>query len=171
MLVRELKHLLPFLGPLIILLLVAIKLCDKSLLPLPSFGRLSLTASTDESKTTENPLQQSGHPISGYTEGGYYWVFSASTADKKFFQINFDKQHAINPNVIPHPFLEDTWIIVSQLHRSSVENTVFFAELVCNAVFKDGALSCMDPPMILPIAATPVCIILSVSGAAQPLSS
>jgi hypothetical protein len=42
----------------------------------------------------------------------------------------FRRVEAINPNVIPHPSLADTWIIVAQKQRSDLENSVFFSELV-----------------------------------------
>ena len=45
-------------------------------------------------------------------------VFSASTEDKKYFAIDFGGEQAINPSIIPHPVLEDTWIIVAQQGRS-----------------------------------------------------
>lgn len=163
MLVRELRRLLPFLVPLLLIVFLLLRAYDDSLVPLPSFNGNNpppppASDSADESPASEKPLHNTleGHPIAGYAEGAYREIFSVSTADKKFFPIKFDRQHSINPNVIPHPHLENTWIIVSQLQRSEVKDTVWFAELVCNAVFKDGALSCVDPPMILPISKTPV---------------
>jgi hypothetical protein len=159
MLVRELRRLLPFLVPLLVIVFLALRLYDGSLVPLPSFNNPPPARDpVDESPASERPQHQilNGHPVAGYAEGAYREIFSVSTADKKFFPIEFDRQRSINPNVIPHPFLDNTWIIVSQLQRSSVKKTVWFAELVCNAVFKNGALSCVDPPMILPISKTPV---------------
>ena len=81
-------------------------------------------------------------------------VFSPSTEDGSYFLIEFGDQQAINPNIIPHPFLDNTWIIVAQQQKSSVKTSVWFAELVCNAVFQKNILHCVEPPMILPIAAT-----------------
>ncbi|KKZ64450.1 hypothetical protein EMCG_09561 [[Emmonsia] crescens] len=93
--------------------------------------------------------------LEGEMSERYRQIFSTSTADKKYFLIQFGELEAINPSIIPHPGLENTWIIVAQQQRSSVPNSVWFAELVCNAVFKDGSLQCIQPPVILPIAATP----------------
>jgi len=85
----------------------------------------------------------------------HHEIFSVSTRDKKFFQIDFGDQKGINPNIIPHPVFNDTWIVVAQLHKKlEVPNSVWFAELTCNAVFKNGVLSCLRSPAILPIAAT-----------------
>lgn len=80
---------------------------------------------------------------------------SVSMHDQRFFDIKFGDQDAINPNVIPHPSLEGVWIVVAQQQRSQVKNTVWFSEVVCNAEFRDGALQCIKPPMILPIPSTP----------------
>lgn len=153
MLPRELRRLLPFVGPVVVLVFFITRLYDKSLVALPSFTSPS---SDSKSKSPQKPGKQIGHPAAGYLEGRYHEIYSVSTSDKKYFPVKFDKQHSINPNAIPHPFLENTWIIVSQQQRSDVKTTVWFAELVCNAAFKDDTLSCIDPPMILPISKTPV---------------
>lgn len=85
----------------------------------------------------------------------HHEVFSVSTADKKFFRIDFGQQLGINPNLIPHPIYNDTWIAVAQLHNQrAVPNSYFFTQIVCNVVFKDGKLVCNSPTSILPIAAT-----------------
>ena len=81
-------------------------------------------------------------------------VFSPSTVDGAYFFVKFGDQEAINPNIIPHPLLENTWIIVAQQHKDPLKNSAWFAELVCNAVFENSTLACVEPPMILPIAAT-----------------
>ncbi|PGH07811.1 hypothetical protein GX51_01521 [Blastomyces parvus] len=93
--------------------------------------------------------------LEGEMSEKYRQIFSTSTVDKKYFLIQFAELEAINPSIIPHPHLENTWIIVAQQQKSSVPNSVWFAELVCNAVFRDGSLQCIQSPIILPIAATP----------------
>ncbi|KAM5354083.1 hypothetical protein ACJ41O_000733 [Fusarium nematophilum] len=79
-------------------------------------------------------------------------VFSVSTKDKKYFSIDFGEFHAMNPNILPHPTLDDTWIVVAQWRIE--DESLWFAELVCNAAFQDGLLRCLHPPTTLPIAAT-----------------
>ncbi|KAK8062714.1 hypothetical protein PG997_014811 [Apiospora hydei] len=94
-------------------------------------------------------------------------VFSVSTKDKKFFPIKFGAQRAINPNIIPHPLRESTWIIVAQKYKGPEDQQTWFTEIVCSAVFTapdaaDGngtALACDESskdgtPSTLPIAAT-----------------
>lgn len=91
-------------------------------------------------------------------------VFSVSTQNRKYFTIDFGPHYkAINPSIIPHPTLNDIWIVVAQRIRSG-SNSVFNVELVCDAVFVEGEeddtktkntiLRCIDPPLILPIAGT-----------------
>ncbi|KAK3369332.1 hypothetical protein B0T24DRAFT_532429 [Lasiosphaeria ovina] len=83
----------------------------------------------------------------------HHEIFSLSTADKKYFAVKFDDFVTFNPSIIPHPIRKDTWIIVAQKHRP-VEVGNFHVELGCNAGFVDGALKCLEPASILPIAAT-----------------
>lgn len=163
MLIREVRRSLPLFIPLLVLVFIAIRTYDKALVQLPSFGGVAPKDSAGgESKAPAQPADPAKDPAkevhrSGYVEGTYQDLFSASTSNKKYFPVVFERQHSINPNAIPHPTLNDTWIIVSQLQRSEVEKTVWFAELVCNAVFKkSGELACVDPPYILPISTTPV---------------
>ena len=78
---------------------------------------------------------------------------SVSTKDQEYFIIDFG-QEAINPNIIPHRTWNDTWIIVAQQGRSHLEDSIWTAELVCDATFKNDGLRCIDPPLLLPISAT-----------------
>ena len=82
----------------------------------------------------------------------YREVYSVSTADKKYFLVDFVDQKAINPNIIPHPFLKDTWVIVAQRHDPREHR--YFTQLACNAVFQSGTLRCVENSSTLPIAAT-----------------
>lgn len=84
----------------------------------------------------------------------HHELFSLSTANKHYFPIVFWDKKAINPNILPHPQLEDTYIIIGQQQRSDVEDSVWCAELVCNAKFALDVLACTEPPSILPISAT-----------------
>ncbi|KAL9095097.1 MAG: hypothetical protein Q9165_002700 [Trypethelium subeluteriae] len=176
MLIREWKRLVLFISPLLLFIFIAFQYYDGSFSAFS--GRVSnwieyaLHEGTDDRQSTspqKSPtIRPSNHPSTPLKEdwsaalphhesadtGSHREVFSASTADKKYFLIRFGDQEAMNPNIIPHPTLEDTWIIVAQQQRSAQINTVWFAELVCNAVFKNGVLECIFPPTILPIAAT-----------------
>lgn len=74
-----------------------------------------------------------GHPL--HTE-----LQSVTTQDRKFFRIQFGSEEAFNPNILPHPHREDTWIIVAQ-RAGAVQPSV---ELVCNAKFINDTLTCID---------------------------
>ncbi|GAQ02790.1 hypothetical protein ALT_0111 [Aspergillus lentulus] len=88
----------------------------------------------------------------------HHILYSASSGDRKYFKIDFGRRTVINPSIIPHPELLDTWIVTAQLHHppSARMASVWFAELVCNAAFSEDkrVLSCLEPPLQLPIPAT-----------------
>ncbi|KAF7170285.1 hypothetical protein CNMCM5623_002746 [Aspergillus felis] len=88
----------------------------------------------------------------------HHILYSVSSPDRKYFKIDFGRRSVLNPSIIPHPELPDTWIITAQLHKppSARMASVWFAELVCNAAFSDDkrVLSCLEPPLQLPIPAT-----------------
>ena len=165
MLVRGLKRLVPFVGPLLILIVFAWRFYDEKTLRLPFLGDRwkEQTSSADvfnsqppkEAEELPSKEKTTSNRTYGDPDETHRKVFSVSTADKKYFRIKFGEREAINPNIIPHPSLNDTWIIVAQQQRSSVKSSVWFAELVCNAVFKNDALECVDSPMILPITTAP----------------
>lgn len=84
----------------------------------------------------------------------YREVYSNSTADGKYFLIDFVDQKSMNPNIIPHPSLKDTWIVTAQRHEVAAKDLRSFAELVCNAVFEDGTLRCLERSVHMPVAPT-----------------
>lgn len=79
-------------------------------------------------------------------------VFSSSTQDRKFISIDFGGTKVMNPNILPHPSLANTWIIVAQ--RKNEEPSFEFKELVCEAIVWDDTLRCQGLPAALPIATT-----------------
>jgi hypothetical protein len=86
----------------------------------------------------------------------YREIFSVSTLDKKYFAVDFGFGNpTLNPNIIPHPHEENTWIIIAQKEQSAAETHEVFEELACNAVFReDGSLVCSTLPRPLPVAPT-----------------
>lgn len=89
-------------------------------------------------------------------------LFSATTRDRQYFPIHFGLERTLNPNIIPHPEIDDTWIIVAQRHIDHVPDVVQPSfELVCNATFIDDQLVCIEDagrtiggPQVLPISPT-----------------
>lgn len=84
----------------------------------------------------------------------HHRISSVSTADQKYFLIEFGSSEGYNPSIIPHHTLDETFIIVAQLREHSVNDSVWWAEISCNARFSDGVLKCVKEPLILPVAAT-----------------
>lgn len=82
-------------------------------------------------------------------------IFSQSKQNGRYFNVEFGAYQGINPNMIPHPSLSSSWILVAQLQRSDIYNTVWFSELSCVAEFYGDVAKCTQPPLILPIAPTP----------------
>lgn len=163
MLLRQHLRVLPVTGLLVFIFLavLAFRLSNTTLVLLPPLRgapAAELAVSIDEAGATEQ-TDETGKiapPGAVYIERAYNEISSVSTPDKKYFPIHFGEWEAINPNAIPHPSREDTWIIAAQKQRSDVKDSVFFSELVCNAKFKDGALVCVDSPLLLPTGTTPV---------------
>ena len=167
MLVREWKRLLLLISPLLLFVCIAFQFYDGSAVEISARIRDWLesvlhTQSDDHQIAPSRPPSTppvkellNAFPNDGPNEANtHHEVFSVSTSDRKYFTIRFGDQEAMNPNIIPHPTLEETWIIVAQQQKSAMKTTVWFAELVCNAIFKNGVLECIFPPTILPIAAT-----------------
>lgn len=155
---RDRKHLLPFAASVFILVLIGFGLYDgrSSVLPIPAARLNSPKPSSSTHTSGQHAIPLHDDPPATFDVGEHYnEVFSVSTQDRKYFNINFDGHGAINPNIIPHPVFNDTWFIVAQqFNHRSVPRSIWNAELVCTAVFKNGTLSCEESPLILPIAAT-----------------
>ena len=81
-------------------------------------------------------------------------IFSNITEDGRYFPVKFGNYAAMNPNIIPHPSLNDTWYIVAQRFKNGTANPAWFTELVCEATFQNGVLRCAESPLNLPIPGT-----------------
>lgn len=96
-------------------------------------------------------------------------IFSVSSRDGQYFPIRMGSARVLNPNIIPHPRLEAAWIVVAQKRGDhddddQQQQDLFVEpslELVCNAMFIDGALTCIGAdgrgfgePTALPIQPT-----------------
>lgn len=114
---------------------------------------------------TDSPMirpQHSGSPFIGFYgeiigfapptaqhPGGYHAMHielhSVAMSHRNYFLIKFGSEEVLNPNIIPHPRLNDTWIVVAQ--RAGEENVGIVkpsTELVCNARFIEEVLTCVD---------------------------
>lgn len=157
MLINGPKRLAAIVAPFLFLVFIFVRFQEQVLVALPFNGghRTAKTSSIDGLSRPWREWLSAGTSYNDIDMGDtHHEVFSVSTANKKSFPIVFGHYEAINPSIIPHPTLNDTWIIVAQQQRSSLEGSVWFAELVCNAVFTDDVLACIESPLILPIATT-----------------
>ncbi|KAK5659676.1 hypothetical protein OQA88_884 [Cercophora sp. LCS_1] len=95
-------------------------------------------------------------PEADPSAGTHREIFDVYTPDRKFFPITFANYSVFNPNIIPHPTLDDTYIIVGQKSQDTVNDPeATFYEIACNAKFTDGTLKCVnDEAIILPISPT-----------------
>jgi hypothetical protein len=85
----------------------------------------------------------------------HHELFALSTPDGQAFKIDFayNQTGNINPNIIPHPVVDDVWLVVAQEGRYD-ESLPQFYEIGCYASFKGGVLRCNDKPFRLPYAPT-----------------
>ncbi|KAK4183605.1 hypothetical protein QBC35DRAFT_93236 [Podospora australis] len=176
MLVRDTKRAVLLLCPLVALLLLSVsfwradteslrKKVD-SLLWSPKPSGDGTTTSSDsnvdggsEKTVAEIPEPTSdshGRPAPLPPHDAWREIFSASTTDKKFFEIRFGGLQAFNPNIIPHPTRNDTWIIIGQKWVAHDLTKLGFTahEIGCNAQFIADELRCIDEPEVLPIKPT-----------------
>ena len=167
--VRGVQRLSLFLGPLLTIAFLCFSFYGRQsiLSQLNSNQWLSDTFSTAPASRLDAPPMSSPlhitKPLSDFdllsdsNPLSHHTIYSTSPPSGKYFTIDLSPYSGSNPNVIPHPVLPSTWIVVAQQQRSTVKNTVWFAELVCNAIFTsdNSSLKCLPPgPVTLPIAAT-----------------
>jgi hypothetical protein len=163
MLFRGKKTLVNLVGPLLILIFILFEFRSHDE-PLANQSNSELTfepsravQNQDLSELSTDGSGEIQHWLNGPTFAsvveGHREVFSVSSPDRRYFLLDFG-QYASNPNIIPHPTLKYTWIIVAQQETKRIRGYMWWAELACNATFVSGALKCIDEPIILPIPPT-----------------
>ncbi|KAL8243946.1 hypothetical protein R6Q59_010204 [Mikania micrantha] len=165
MLIRGIRQLFAILGPVIFLTttILVLKLNGRSI-ALPYIvehwnDHDTFTGRRGAPEYAANPAQDVLDDDSDHFDLNVYGkpvheIFSISGKKGKYFPIEFGEYASANPNILPHPTLENHWIMVAQQFLSHVYNTVWCAELVCTATFQNGKLACVKSPLILPIPAT-----------------
>lgn len=148
--VKALKRLVLVIGLLVALLLVSANLwhshADSLRLQVSTLFGKTKPAKQDNNGTDRKPL-----PPHNETHNE---IFSASTPARGHFDIRFG-EFAFNPNIIPHPSRDETWVIMAQLRNHSSARNGLNEEVGCNAQFVDGTLVCIDKLRVFPIAPTP----------------
>jgi len=82
----------------------------------------------------------------------YNELSSLSSVTGEFIPIHFGGVEASNPTIIPHPIKYDQWIIIAYQVDTIEEGDGLLNELTCNAGFVNGALSCAEVPVPVPLA-------------------
>ncbi|KAK0737173.1 hypothetical protein B0T21DRAFT_159446 [Apiosordaria backusii] len=166
MIVRDLKRLALLLCPLVALLFITVGLWHTQ----PEYlqGRVGeflgrplgsgpAVADNEEDKTPA-PVAWGSHARPDPLPPPATWhnIFSTSTTDKKHFEIKFGDVPVFNPNILPHPTKNDTWMLMGQKWVDHNENTKGFIalEMGCDAQFSGDILKCVEEPKPLPIEPT-----------------
>ncbi|KAH8898374.1 hypothetical protein GQ53DRAFT_636393 [Thozetella sp. PMI_491] len=147
MFIRDLTRLSLVIAPLLLLLLLVVGYWERSQQE-PARVQLGKWWPSQPPKLTDQA------PGSLKAPSTHHELVSLSTADGRFFDIQLNGTQSFNPNIIPHPIHNDTWIVVAQRNKTSIPYLPWNVEVGCNAVFADGALRCLEAPDVLPIAAT-----------------
>ncbi|AEO69074.1 1ba31e93-e3dd-45ea-895f-bbe0d8cf3f1e [Thermothielavioides terrestris] len=150
MLVRDLRRLLLVVGPLVVLVLLAASLWH----PRTDYVRSRVGALLG-SKSNPWPARPHRKPTLTANET-HYEIYSASTADGKYFDIRFGVD-AYNPNIIPHQTFNNTWHVVAQLWNDPHSNGFAqeFHEVGCLAQFVNDAMMCIGFVQNVSIEPTP----------------
>src|SRR6187402_1593175 len=112
MLVRGSRRVLTFVGPLVVLTLLLILFFSDELKTysiIPSTGLTGTNAAQESKDVVEDPTAKPGknNPLNKYHVVDTREIFSVSTPDRKYFPIDFGPYVALNPNIVPHPILND----------------------------------------------------------------
>jgi hypothetical protein len=94
-------------------------------------------------------VDDDGQPI--VYQSVYNEISSLSSVTAQFIPIHFGGVEAYNPTIIPHPIKYDQWIIIAYQGESLKQGDGFLSELTCNAGFVNGALSCAEVPVPVPL--------------------
>ncbi|KAK4108108.1 hypothetical protein N656DRAFT_718792 [Canariomyces notabilis] len=153
MIVRDLKRLALVVGPVLVLLFLSASLWHAN----PDFVRSRIGTLLDTHHVDTPPAATDDDsrpgPLPPHNET-HNEIFSLSTFDSRYFPIEFGK-YVFNPNIIPHPTRDETWIIMGQRYDDPNNRNFTCVELGCYARFVDGALVCVDEVRRFPIAPTP----------------
>ncbi|KAK3295406.1 uncharacterized protein B0H64DRAFT_145389 [Chaetomium fimeti] len=151
MIVRDLKRLALVVGPLVVLLLLSISLWHSHTDYVRS--RVGALLGNDANAPPSTDSHRKPKLTANET---HYEIYSASSADGRFFDIQFGR-NVFNPNIIPHQKINNTWIVVGQLwtdpNSNKPGNEVY--EVGCVAQFINGVLMCIDYVHPLPYEPSP----------------
>lgn len=117
-----------------------------------------LSSNHSESNEAAIAIAHSSAPSGNAWDANAYIQLKSSklSTDKKWFKIIFGEQGTYNPNIIPHPWKENTWYMIAQASQwpGETKAALYSRENICEATFKDGHMQCIRPQLSLPIAST-----------------
>ncbi|EAQ91510.1 hypothetical protein CHGG_03445 [Chaetomium globosum CBS 148.51] len=151
MIVRDLKRLTLVVGPLVVLLLLSVALWHSR----ADYVRSHVGALLNNDANTPAVTGLHRKPKLTANET-HYEIFSASSTDGRFFDINFGRD-VFNPNIIPHQKINNTWHVVGQLYTDANSDTPANEayEFGCVAQFINGVLMCIDYVRPMPYQPSP----------------
>lgn len=122
----------------------------------PQLGDIATTTAAAAVKPTFKPETPSslGKGLTQFVKDTHKELFSMTTSDGRYWMVDYSPWPTYNPNFVPHPKKNDTWITVAQYHKTEKDNQIWFTQVVCEAQFTDTALKCTHPPWIVPIPPT-----------------
>ncbi|KAK5240170.1 hypothetical protein LTS06_012543, partial [Exophiala xenobiotica] len=132
MLVKNFRRLAFLITPLLLIAVLALIFHGRHSVRLravdPNIGGHHSSSAGQDKLSWLSPFKNYGSSQQSISDD-YVEVFSVSTKSGKYFLIEFGGEDALNPSILPHPTQPETWIIVAQQQRSTINNSVWFAEL------------------------------------------
>ncbi|KAK4160407.1 hypothetical protein QBC43DRAFT_347310 [Cladorrhinum sp. PSN259] len=160
MLIKDFRRLALILGPVVLISIISIGLWQaQSEFLLDQYNQLRGKPPPPEPKKEEQQSSNLGSqnrpnplpPTSTWNE-----IFSVSNPNKTFFEIRFGDVPVFNPNILPHPTEDDTWIIMGQkwVSHDDIAVGLIAYEVGCKAKFIEHELRCIETPEPFPIEPT-----------------
>ncbi|KAK3986420.1 hypothetical protein QBC44DRAFT_139473 [Cladorrhinum sp. PSN332] len=159
MLVKDFRRLVLIVGPVVVLSILSIGLWQaKSEFFLDQYDQLRGKPPPPDSPNEEQQknLGSIERPRPLPPPSTWNEILSVSTPNRTFFEIRFGDIPVFNPNILPHPTEDDTWILMGQkwVSHEDVAVGLIAYEMGCNAKFVEGELRCIEDPEPLPIEPT-----------------
>ncbi|KAK4225171.1 hypothetical protein QBC38DRAFT_270093 [Podospora fimiseda] len=163
MLVKDFRRLVLILGPVVVLSILSIGLWQaKSEYLLGQYNQLRGKPSSPPPEPAKpeqkNNLGSIERPNPLPPPSKWKEIFSLTTPNKTFFEIRFGDVPVFNPNILPHPTEDDTWIIMGQkwVSHEDIALGLIAYEMGCKARFTVNGeeLKCIEDPEPLPIKPT-----------------
>ncbi|RMD40846.1 hypothetical protein DV735_g4262, partial [Chaetothyriales sp. CBS 134920] len=82
-------------------------------------------------------------------------LVSKITSNGEYLRVDWHGHHrGFNPSILPHPYKNDTWVLIGNKEMSREDLVYVNVQLVCHAQIHGDTMRCILPPLSLPIAST-----------------